>query len=216
MPNGSLSVWHAPLLRPRRLAQFLKAADVFAEDVVFNVHLRAHPDGVEIGVLEGVGDDADLEGFGCGIADGEADAIDRHAALVNGEITAAGQFGGIAVAEGEDVTAAVLLHAGTFGCVVHVALHDMAIKAAVHQHGALHVDFVAHLQTAKVRAAQGFVHGCDHVGIGFLSYHGEANTVVGYALVNVQFAGKGAAEGEMNIVAVVLNGYDLCGGFYDS
>ena len=97
MPNGSLSVRHAPLLRPRRLAQFLKAADVFSEDVVFNVHLRAHPDGAEVGVLVGVGDDADLEGLGCGIADGEAHAVDRHAALVNGEIAAAGQFGRIVV-----------------------------------------------------------------------------------------------------------------------
>ena len=44
-----------------------------------------------------------------------------------------------------------------------MALNDMTVKTAVHQHGAFDIDFVAHLQQSEVRAVEGLLHGGDGV-----------------------------------------------------
>ena len=56
--------------------KFRHAGNVFADDVEFEVDGCSYLNGMEIGVVVGVWDNANLEGVGCGIADGEADAVD--------------------------------------------------------------------------------------------------------------------------------------------
>ena len=76
------------------ILKFVHSRNVFPNDVELDVDDGSLLDGVEVGVVEGVGDDADLEGVGCGAANGETDAVDCHAPLIDGEIAVLGQQSG--------------------------------------------------------------------------------------------------------------------------
>jgi len=127
------------------LLNSLQTGYVFADDVELEVDDRAHADVLEVGVLKGVGDDGHLEGVACGVTDGERHAVDGDGALVDGEIAVASLVGIEVVGEGEIGGAVGVGHGGAAGCLVDVALYDVAVKTAVHQHGALYVDLVADL-----------------------------------------------------------------------
>ena len=97
---------------------------------------------------------------------------------------------------------------------VHMALYDVAVKTSVHQHGALHVNFVAYFQQPEVGTFKCLSHGCHGIGIVLDADHREAYTVVGYALVNAKFVHKRTGEGKVNIILVV-NNVDDRGKFFD-
>lgn len=174
---------------------------VLSEDVKFDVYARAYLDVAEVGVLEGVRNDGDLERVGSGVAHGERHAIDGDRALVDGDISAAAHLlvGGIAEAE---VPAAVgigdiVAHGGG----VHMPLDDVPVQAPVHHHGALEVDQVAGLQGSEVGARDGLGNS-HHVvgrGSGVDGDHGEAHAIVSDRLVDGQFGGKGAAQAQAHI-----------------
>ena len=73
--------------------QRMEAGNVFSQDVKLKIHDAPDLEGVKVGVFESVGDDADLEGLGCGIADGEAHAVDRHRTFVDREVAPFDHFG---------------------------------------------------------------------------------------------------------------------------
>ena len=58
------------------MCQIVKSCDVFADDVKLDVHYGALFDGVEVGVVVGVGNDADLEGVFRWPTNRKTDAID--------------------------------------------------------------------------------------------------------------------------------------------
>jgi len=172
------------------MLELLQAGDVFAEDVELEIDDSAHADVLEIGVLHGVGDDGHLEGMGGGTADGERHAVDSDRAFVYGEIALQGHLAVLRIGESEIGGAVGIIYSSADSRLVDMALHDVAVQAAVHKHGPFHIDLVAHLKQAEVRAVEGFLHGCDHIAVAIDGYHREAHAVVGHALVNLQLAGE--------------------------
>lgn len=141
----------------------LQAGDVFSEDVELEVDDGAYTDVAEIGVLEGVGDDGHLEGVAGGVADGERDAIDGDTAFVDGEVALLSHLAVFGIFEGEVGGAIGIVHGNATGRFIHMTLNNMAIEAAVHQHGTLYINLITHLQQTEVRAVEGFLHGGDGV-----------------------------------------------------
>ena len=88
----------------------MEAGNVFSQDVKLKIHDAPDLEGVKVGVFESVGDDADLETVGGRLADGEADAIVRHALVdfqLRGEGAAQGEvFVGGFRSHGDDLCGA--------------------------------------------------------------------------------------------------------------
>ncbi len=188
------------------ILKFVHSRNVFPDDVELDVDDGSFFDGMEVGVVEGVGDDADLEGVGCGTTYGEAHAVDGHASLIDGEIAVLDHLLRALVFEGV-LMAALLILDGNANCsLVNVSLHDMAVKSAVHQHRALHVHFVAHLEQSEVAALQSLAHSGDGICVAFEAHDCQANAVVGDALVDAKFLNEGTGEGQMYIILFMLDG----------
>jgi hypothetical protein len=92
----------------------------------------------------------------------------------------------------------------------------VAVKAAVHDHRAFHIHFVAHAKQADVRSVERLAHGRNRIGVALQAHHRQAHTVVGDALINLQLARKGALQGEVYVVEFVLDTHYLGIFFYDS
>ena len=174
------------------LEQAVHACQILAYDVELEVHHGAYLEVVEVGVLEGVGNDAYLEGVFRGAAYGEGDAIDGDAALVHAEVAAAHHVLAALVLEGELPGALLVVDGNATGRLVDMPLHYVAVQAAVHEHGTLHIDLVAHGEQTYIGALQSLAHGGDGVGAVLKAHHGEADAVVRHALVNTQLLYEGA------------------------
>ncbi len=188
------------------ILKFVHSRNVFPNDVELDVDDGSLLDGVEVGVVEGVGDDADLEGVGCGAANGETDAVDCHAPLIDGEIAVLDHFLRALVFEGVLVAALLVLDGDADSSLVNVPLHDMPVKASVHQHRALHVHLVAHLEQPEVAALQSLAHSGDGICVVFEAHNCQANAVVGDALVDAKFLYEGAGQSQMDVVLFMFNG----------
>ena len=112
------------------------------------------------------------------------------------------------VAEGEVGGAISIVHGNTGGGLVYMALHDVAVESAVHQHRPLHVHLVAYAQQTQVRAVQRFLHRRHHVVSTFDAHHRQAHPVVGDALVDAQLVGERASQREIDVFPVVTDGYN--------
>lgn len=194
----------------------LEARNVFADDVELKVDLRADFDVVEVGVVVGVGDDAHLEGVVGRVADGETDSIDGDAAFVYTEVSALGHRFVGGVAERETIAAFFALFGDAGGGLVDVPLDDVPIKTSVHHHRALHIDCAAYGEPAEVGTLKSFVHRCHNILFAFAAHNGEADAIVSYALVDLEFVAKGAFEGEVYVILFFFDGHNGCGGFYNS
>ena len=188
------------------ILKFVHSRNVFPNDVELDVDDGSLLDGVEVGVVEGVGDDADLEGVGCGTTYGEAHAVDGHASLIDGEIAVLDHLLRALVFEGVLVATLLVFHSDASGGLVNVPLHDMPIKAAVHQHRALHIHFVAHLEQSEVAALQSLAHSGYGICVAFDVHNCQANAVVGDALVDAKFLYEGAGQSQMDVVLFMFNG----------
>ena len=171
----------------------MHSCQVLPDDVELDVDNRAGLDGVEIRVVEGVGNDADLESVFRGAANGKAHAIDCHAALIDGEVAVLDHFLCALVLERVLMAALLVFDGDADSRLVNVSLHDMSVKAAIHQHRAFHIHLIAHFQEAEVAALQCLSHSGDSIGVTLKAYYGEADTVVGYALVDAQLLDEGAS-----------------------
>ena len=191
------------------------AADVFADDVELEVDDAADFDLVEVGVFVGVGDDGHLEAVILRVAYGEAHAVDRYRALLDGHVAFGGHLGVEVVDEG--VVAAAIDQVDSFatGCLVYVALHDVSVEAAVHEHAALEVHLVAYLERAQIGAVESLLYGGDGVAVAVDVDHGEAYAVVCDALVYLQFVRERTLEREVQIAVIVFECYDGSG-FFDN
>ena len=131
-------------------SKLLQTGNVLADDVELEVDNRSDADVLEVGMLHGVGDDGYLKRVLRGVADGQRYAVNSYAALIDREVAVASHLAVQLVLEGEVGTAVSILHGDTAGGLVNVALHDVAVQTAVHQHGALDIHFVTNLQQSQV------------------------------------------------------------------
>ena len=196
--------------------QEVHACNVLADDVELDVDERAGVDVVEIGVLEGVGDDAHLESVLGGVTHGETDTIDSDATLIDGEIATTCHVSVEGVTEGVLVAALLVFHGNALSSLIDMPLHDVAIQAAVHLHGTLYVDFIAHTELTQVAALQRLAHGRHGILSVPDAHHGEAHPIVGHALVDAQLVHETALQGEMHVVQLMLNGRYHSRFFYDT
>ena len=178
---------------------------------------------VEVGVVIGVGDDAHGEGplpgtfKRCrGAAHGERNTIDGHGAFIDSKVAATNHLCIHVVLEGELIAAILILHTHAACRLIDMALHDVPVQASAHLHGAFHVHLIADLKQSEIRALQRLAHGGDGVGVVLDAYDGEAHTVVRDTLIYFQLIRKGAAQGEMQVVLLALDGHDGGGCFNDS
>ena len=124
--------------------KFHHSAEIFADDVELNVHHCALANKVEVGVVEGVGDDCHAERVALGVAYGEAHAVDCHRAFLNGDVPLPRHLGGDVVTETENVASVGLDHLLANGGSIYVPLNNMSVKTSVEAHAALDIHFVAH------------------------------------------------------------------------
>jgi len=129
-------------------------------------------------MFESVGDDGDVKFGFFDVKDGEADAVEADGTFFDDQVSEL--FG-----EFETVfPTAVLI--GAFeagGGGVDVPLDDMAIEAAIHDHTSFEVDEVSGLPGAEIGFFEGFFDGGDAVKRAVRFFYGEADAVVGKALV---------------------------------
>ena len=169
-----------------------------------------------------------MEGVFCRTANGEADPVDGDATLIDREIAVLDHLLRTLVLEGILVASLLVLNGDADGRLVNVSLHDVSVQATVHQHRALHVHFVAHSEQPEIAALQRLAHGCYRVGgltIGLWTlaiilrrnrafsrgrmvngYDGQANAVMGDALVDAEFVYERASQSQMDVVLVVFYG----------
>ena len=198
------------------MCQIVKSRDVFADDVKLDVHHGAFFDGMEVGVVVGVGNDADLEGVFRWATNREAHAVDGHASLIHSEVSVLDHLFRTLVAEGVLMASLLVLDCDTNGGLVNVALYDVPVKTPIHHHRALNIHFVANLQEPKIASFQRLSHGCHGISVPLETHHGEANAVVSNALVDAQLADEGTCKRQMHVVLLVFDGNHSCHTFYDS
>ena len=97
-----------------------------------------------------------------------------------------------------------------------MALDDVAVEASVKAHRALEVDQVAGLEESEIGAVEGFLYGRYLICVAVDGYDGEAYAVVGDGLVDAEFVGEGAAQGELEVALLACGGNYCAGGFYNS
>ena len=159
----------------------------------------------------GVGDDGDIEPGSLHVEDGEADAVEADGAFFDDEVAEfLGEF------EAEFPAAVEFFAFGADGGGVDVTLNDMAVESAVHEEASFQVDEVAGFPVAQIGLFQGFPDGGHAVEIVFELFDGEADAVVGDALVYFEFAREGGGDPECLIGAVGLDGFDFAEGFDDA
>ena len=64
------------------LFKALESSDIFAQNVEFDIHYRSHFDVAEVGILSGIRNDGNGKCVVCRITDGERNAVNGNAALV--------------------------------------------------------------------------------------------------------------------------------------
>ena len=190
------------------ILKFVHSRNVFPDDVELDVDDGSLLDGVEVGVVVGVGDDADLEGVGCGTANGKADTIDSHATLIDSEIAVLDHLLRALVFEGVLMAALLVLDADANGSLVNMALYDVSVQSPVHHHRAFHIHLVANLGQPQIAPFQRLSHGCHGVSPCLETNDSQANAVVGNALVDAELFYEWARQSEMHVVLLVFNGDD--------
>ena len=156
-------------------------------------------------------DDGDVEPGPFYVENGEADTVEANGAFFDDEVA---EF----FWEFEAVfPTAVELFAVDAGCGgIDVALNDVSVEAAVHHQASFEVDEVAGLPGAQIGFFEGFFDSGDAVEVVLCFFDGEADAVMGDALVDRQFMANGGGDPECLVAAVGLGGADLAEGFDNS
>ena len=126
--------------------KFHHSAEIFADDVELNVHHCALANKVEVGVIEGVGNDCDAESVGLGVAYSEAYTIDRYRTFLDGNIALACHRWVDVIAETEDMASVGFFHTDANGGGIYVALDNVPVKTPIDAHTSFDVYFVAYFQ----------------------------------------------------------------------
>ena len=100
------------------------------------------------------------------------------------------------------VAAVGTLHGGAGGCLVHMPLHDVSVEQGVRPHAAFDVHPVARPEQAEVGFDECFVYGGHRIGVVRNGFHGQADAVVGDALVYPELFGYLAPHGEGLVLSI--------------
>src|SRR5581483_1833810 len=115
-------------------------------------------DGLDIGMLEGVGDDGDVEFRSFHVEDSEADAVEADGTFFNDEVAELfGEF------EAELPGAIRFFSVGAGSGGIDMTLDDVAVETAVHREAAFKIYKVAGGPGAQVGLFERFVDGGDTV-----------------------------------------------------
>ena len=162
-------------------------------------------------MVECIGNDGDVEPGLLYVEDGEADAVEADGAFFDHEPA---EFFGEFETELPASVEVFAIEADS-GCV-DVSLDDMAVEPAIHDQASFEVDEIAGLPLAEVAFFEGFFDGCDAVEVVLLFFHGEADAVVGDALIDFELVGDGGGYPECLIGAFAFDGVDPAKGFDDA
>ena len=162
-------------------------------------------------MFESVGDDGDVEFCLFYIEDGEAGAIEADRAFFDDQMA---EF--FWEFEGKFPTTVEFAAFLAGGGGVDMSLDDVAVKPAVHDQASLEVDKIAWLPGVQVALFEGFFDGCYAVEVVLELFHGQADAVMGNALVDLKFGGDGGLDPECFIGAFGFDGLYFSEGFDDS
>jgi len=162
-------------------------------------------------VFECIGDDGDVEFCFFHIEDSEADAIETNGSFFDDEV--AEFFGKF---KPEFPAAVEIAAMGAGGGGIDVTLDDMSIEPTVHAETLFEVDELACLPLAKGAFFERFADSRDAVVVVADLFDCQTDPVVGEALVDGQFAGKGGSNPEGFIRAFGFDRADLSECFDDS
>ena len=185
--------------------------DVFPDHIEFQVDSGSGDNGLDIGMLESIGDDGDVKAVFFDVKDGKAGAVEGDGAFFDHEVA---KFPG--VFEAKVPAAVVFFDVGAGGRRVDVTLDDMSVQAAVEGHAAFEVDECAFLPGIEVAFSQRFIDGGYPVGVFPYFLHGKADAVVGNALIDLEFGGEGGLDPECFIGSFGFGGLDFSKCFDDT
>ena len=97
-----------------------------------------------------------------------------------------------------------------------MTLDDMAVEAAVEGHAPFEVDERAFLPGIEVAFSEGFIDGGHAVCVFPDFFHGQADAVMGDALIDLKFGGEGGLDPEGFVGSFGLRGLDLSECFDDT
>jgi hypothetical protein len=188
-----------------------ESGDVFPDQIEFQVDGGARGNGLDIGMQEGIGDDGDVKAVFFDVKDGEAGAVEGDGAFFDHEMAEfPGEF------EAKEPAAVVFPFLGAGGDGVDVALDDMTVETAIDRHAAFEVDEGAFLPGIEVCFPEGFIDGGHTVGIFPDFFHGQADAVMGDALIGLEFGGEGRLDPEGFVGSFGLRGLDYSECFDDT
>lgn len=187
-----------------------------AENVKFEVNACSGLDGVEVSMLEGVGNDVYLKRVVGRVAHGKAHTIDGDRTLIDREVAVACHFSVKRIFKRVGVAAFGIVDACADGGFVNMALYDVTVQTGIDGEGTLHVDFTAHGEVAQIGAFEGFFHRRRGICVARYGGNGEAHAVVCQTFGGFEFVSEGTLHGENYILSVVFNGNDRGHAFDDA
>jgi hypothetical protein len=185
--------------------------DVFPDHIEFQVDGGSRGNGLDIRMLESKRDDGDVKTVFFDIKDGKAGAVEGDGAFFDHEVA---EFP--VEFEAEEPAAVVFFHVGAGGGSVDVTLDDMAVEAAVEGHAAFEVDEGTGDPGIEVGFPEGFIDSGHAVGIFPDFLHGQADAVMGDALIDLKFGGEGRLDPEGFVGSVALRSLDFSKCFNDT
>ena len=182
----------------RLFSELHQSAEIFSDDVEFDVDNASDADFAEVSMFERVRNNRHLEAVGLGVADGKRHAVDGYGAFFDGNVSFSRHFRRDVVGEREVSATVDDVDSGANGCLVDVALHDVSVEPSVEEHTSLEVDEVADFEQTEVAAVEGFLNGRNgECAITGEVDHGKTDAVVSDRLVNSQLVGKRASHCDM-------------------
>ena len=155
-------------------------------------------------MIEGIGDDGDIEFGFFDIEYGEADAIDTDRAFFDDEVS---EFFWELETEFAATVLFVAVDAGTDG--VDMTLDDVTVETAVHTKASFEIDVMARPPSAEGAFLEGLFDGGDPVAIVADLFDRQTDAVMGEALVDGQFVRNRGFDPECSVGAGIVDGNDL-------
>ena len=164
---------------------------IFPDHIEFNIHLIARLKESKIGMFKGIGDDGYAETFTSNIKGGKAYPVNADGTLFDHQRCKL-------CLELEIIfpASAFIGDLGNGGGGINMALDQVAVEPAVHDHGTFQVNYITMFPLPGIGLGKGFFHSGDLVLIAMDGFHGKADTAMGQALVHAEFMDKGSRQQE--------------------
>ena len=147
------------------VCQVGEAGKIFADNIKFEIDTCADFYVFEIGVFEGVGNYGYAEGVAFAVTDSQAHTVDGNRTFFDSHVAFCNQFGRDIILEFEIAASIKFFDVGANRGGIDVALNDVSVKTAVHEHRTLQVDQITGFEIAEVGAVERFGDGGDCVAV---------------------------------------------------